>query len=148
MKFFTPDSSWTWYATEGSPVDENGIMIQPGEDKHEADFLFFGLVVGQEIELGYFSLRELQTLQGPLSLPVERDLSFTPCPVSKDYERMVQNLKSREAEGITSTSLISPRSYHLLKTSANRSRCAFSVSLEFHAERRLRLFALNRNLIA
>jgi hypothetical protein len=35
VKFFTPDSSWTWYATEGSPVDENGIMIQPGEDKHE-----------------------------------------------------------------------------------------------------------------
>jgi hypothetical protein len=27
VKFFTPDASWTWYATEGSPVDANGIMI-------------------------------------------------------------------------------------------------------------------------
>jgi hypothetical protein len=32
VKYFTPDSSWTWYATEG----------QAEED----DFLFFGLVFG------------------------------------------------------------------------------------------------------
>jgi Protein of unknown function (DUF2958) len=132
VKFFTPDSSWTWYATEGSPVDENGIMIQPGEDKHEADFLFFGLVVGQEIELDYFSLRELRTLQGPLGLTVERDLSFTPCPVSKDYERMVQNLKSREAEGITSTSLISPRSYHAHTTHLRLPPTAHAVRSQRH----------------
>ena len=30
VKFFTPDSSWTWFATEGSPVDENGVMLQEG----------------------------------------------------------------------------------------------------------------------
>jgi hypothetical protein len=83
VKFFTPDSSWMWYVTEGSPVDDNGIMIQPGEDKLEADFVFFGLVVGLEAELGYFSLSELETVREPLGLPVERDLSFTPCPLSQ-----------------------------------------------------------------
>jgi Protein of unknown function (DUF2958) len=38
VKFFTPDSSWTWYASEF-----DGSM-------------FYGLVVGLEMELGYFSL--------------------------------------------------------------------------------------------
>jgi hypothetical protein len=83
VKFFTPDTTWSWYATEGSPVDANGVMLREGEDKLEADFLFFGLVVGQEIEPGYFSLRELQRVRGPLGLPIEQDLSFKPCPLSK-----------------------------------------------------------------
>jgi hypothetical protein len=45
-KYFTPDANWTWYATEGSPVDEDGIIIQPGEDTVEVGFLFFGYVRG------------------------------------------------------------------------------------------------------
>lgn len=61
VKFFTPDSSWTWYATEFD-----------GED------LFFGLVDGFEREWGYFSLRELESVRGPLNLGVERDLYFEP----------------------------------------------------------------------
>jgi hypothetical protein len=61
VKFFTPDSSWTWFASEFD-----------GED------IFFGLVVGFETELGYFSLKELQSVHGPLGLPIERDLFFTP----------------------------------------------------------------------
>lgn len=64
VKFFTPDSSWTWYATEGS---------QEGDD-----FLFFGLVDGHERELGYFSLVELQKAKGPMGLPIERDLYWKP----------------------------------------------------------------------
>jgi hypothetical protein len=59
VKFFTPDSGWTWYASEFD-----------GED------IFFGLVVGFELELGYFSLKELQEARGPLGLPIERDLHF------------------------------------------------------------------------
>jgi hypothetical protein len=57
VKYFTPDSNWTWYATEFD-----------GEDT------FFGLVDGFEKELGYFSLSELREARGPLGLPVERDL--------------------------------------------------------------------------
>ena len=61
VKFFTPDSSWTWYASEFD-----------GED------LFFGLVDGFEKELGYFSLSELIAARGPWGLPVERDMYFDP----------------------------------------------------------------------
>ena len=61
VKFFTPDSNWTWYATEFDGKD-----------------LFFGLVDGFERELGYFSLSELQSVKGPLGLKIERDLYFVP----------------------------------------------------------------------
>lgn len=74
-KFFTPDSNWTWYASEGSPVDEDGYY---DTTKEKVDYLFFGLVIGFEIELGYFSLNELQSARGPLGLPIERDLDFEP----------------------------------------------------------------------
>ena len=59
VKFFSPDSNWTWYAIEFD-----------GED------IFFSLVIGLEIELDYFSLSELEKITGPLGLPIERDLYF------------------------------------------------------------------------
>lgn len=67
LKFFTPDSSWTWYVTEYDPEQR----------------LCFGLVIGHERELGYFALDELEELRGPMGLPVERDLYFQPRPISR-----------------------------------------------------------------
>ena len=61
VKLFTPDSSWTWYCVEFD-----------GQDT------FFGLVDGQCKELGYFSLSELASVRGPLGLPIERDMYWTP----------------------------------------------------------------------
>jgi hypothetical protein len=69
LKFFTPWSNWTWYATEGGPEDE--------------DFIFFGYVIGFEEEWGYFSLNEMQAIRGPGGLTIERDLHFPPTPFSK-----------------------------------------------------------------
>ena len=66
VKFFTPWSNWTWYATEFD-----------GED------IFFGLVVGLDTELGYFSLKELSEVEGLGGLKIERDLYFTPKPLSE-----------------------------------------------------------------
>lgn len=66
-KFFTPDSDWTWYAIE--------FDAQEG--------LFFGLVCGFEMELGYFLLVELETSRGPLGLHIERDVTFKPMPLSE-----------------------------------------------------------------
>ncbi|MCA6510230.1 MAG: DUF2958 domain-containing protein [Pseudanabaena sp. M109S1SP2A07QC] len=43
VKFTNPRTDWLWYATEFD-----------GED------LFFGLVIGFERELGYFSLKEIE----------------------------------------------------------------------------------------
>jgi hypothetical protein len=72
-KFFDPTGSWTWYAIEGE---------QDGDD-----FIFFGLVKGFESELGYFSLRELETckngMRGLQALPIERDINFKPCRLSE-----------------------------------------------------------------
>ena len=54
---------WTWYITELS-IDND---------------ICFGYVVSPfESELGYFSLKELETIKGALGLSVERDLSFKP----------------------------------------------------------------------
>ena len=61
VKFFTPDSSWSWYCSE---FDGNDIC--------------FGLVIGFEAEFGYFSISELESVRGPLGLPIERDLHFEP----------------------------------------------------------------------
>jgi hypothetical protein len=69
VKFFTPWSNWTWFATEGE---------QQGED-----FIFFGYVIGHEKEWGYFSLNELSSVSGPAGLKIERDIYFEPKPVSE-----------------------------------------------------------------
>ena len=72
LKFFTPDSSWTWYVLEG--------------EKQDNDWLFFGKVVSHlcpEGELGYFNLKELQKVRGSLGLPIERDRFWTPKVLSE-----------------------------------------------------------------
>lgn len=66
VKFFCPWNNWTWYAYEFD-----------GED------MFFGFVVGLENELGYFSLSELESINGPFHLKIERDLYFDPKPLSE-----------------------------------------------------------------
>ena len=83
-KFFTPDAGWTWYAIEGSPVDGGGYC---DTDKEKFDFLFFGLVSGFEVELGYFSLSELESVRGKFGLPVERDRFFQPTRLSEVKKR-------------------------------------------------------------
>jgi hypothetical protein len=65
-KFFTPDSSWSWFAVEFD-----------GED------VFFGLVFGHVPELGYWTLSELESVRGPLGLPIERDLWWVPTRLSE-----------------------------------------------------------------
>ena len=66
VKFFTPDSSWTWYASE-----------------FDGDDMFFGLVDGLDKELGYFSLSELQSVRGPMGLSIERDKWWEPTALQK-----------------------------------------------------------------
>ena len=69
-KCFSPSSSWTWYITEGSPVRNR--------DNDPVDYILFGLVEGQCKELGYFRLSELESVNGPMGLPIERDLYWKP----------------------------------------------------------------------
>lgn len=67
LKFFTPWTSWTWYASEYDPEER----------------IFFGVVVGQEREFGYFSKDELEAIRGPGGLRIERDLYWTPKPLKE-----------------------------------------------------------------
>jgi len=78
-KFFHPMSNMTWYAIEGSPVDEDGYY---DTDKEKVDFLFFGWVYSDFPELGYFSLSEMQAVK-VMGLGMERDLHFTPKRLSE-----------------------------------------------------------------
>ena len=62
VKFFNPAGGQTWYCTE-----------------FDGDDLFFGYVnLGDPecAELGYFSLKELQSLQLPFGLSIERDMYY------------------------------------------------------------------------
>jgi hypothetical protein len=64
VKLFTPDANATWLLTELDPDDPD---------------LAFGLCdlgLG-EPELGYVRLAELESVRGPLGLPVERDFGFS-----------------------------------------------------------------------
>ena len=67
VKFFTPDSYWTWYAVEYNPEAK----------------LFYGLVDGHEKEVGYWGLEELEEAKGPFGMKIERDRHFTPTPLSQ-----------------------------------------------------------------
>jgi len=60
-KFFDPFTQWTWFACEYDPEKR----------------LFFGYVIGQEKEFGYFSLDELESLKMPDGTTrIERDVNF------------------------------------------------------------------------
>jgi hypothetical protein len=71
-KFFAPWSNWTWYATAYD----------------ETTGLFFGIVCGTHVELGYFSMQDLKGLRGPMGLHVERDLYWK--------EKRLSDLKKRQ----------------------------------------------------
>ena len=76
-KFFTPDSNWTWYVTEGQAEDH--------------DYRFFGYVCGMQEEWGYFVLSELESVRGPLGLEIERDLYFESGPFTQVMGRERRN---------------------------------------------------------
>lgn len=65
-KFFALWTPWTWYVIEC--------------DRHD---ICFGLVCGDAVERGYFSLRELSSVRGPGGLRIERDIGFEPTRLSR-----------------------------------------------------------------
>ena len=70
IKFFTPDSNWSWYVVE--------------YDKEQK--IFFGYVDGLYPEWGYFCKAEIENATGPLGLNIERDLHFKEQPFGKIKE--------------------------------------------------------------
>ena len=72
-KFFDPQGAYTWYLMNQDPDDP--------------DYLW-GIVRGHEVEMGSFSLSELEAYKGHLGLGIERDLYFTPMPASEVFEKL------------------------------------------------------------
>lgn len=66
-KFFDPCGSWTWYLME---LDTDGNFA-------------YGYIEGLFNECGYFLISELESIQRPYGLTIERDLYFEPTPYSK-----------------------------------------------------------------
>ena len=81
VKFFNPIGHAYWLAVEGSQSGENG-----------EDFVFFGyaeLLPGCG-EWGYFHLSELEGLELPLGMKIERDRFHTPCAFGQFDGRYVK----------------------------------------------------------
>jgi hypothetical protein len=65
-KFFTPDAQWTWYVIEASTRELEGCGFGANcnhrslaeYDPEQDDVLFFGYIVGEFPELGYFTLSD------------------------------------------------------------------------------------------
>lgn len=72
-KFFNPCGRGNWYVIEGQEED--------------GDYTFFGLVDLFEMEFGYFSLNELESVELPLGLKIERDLHMTEKRISEVYKK-------------------------------------------------------------
>jgi hypothetical protein len=67
VKLFNPAGAWTWYLIEADP--------ETGEA--------FGFVDGFEPELGYIDLNELADQRLRFGLYIERDIHWTPRPLSE-----------------------------------------------------------------
>jgi len=67
VKLFDPTSQWTWFIAGYNPESRCA----------------YGVVVGNEREIGDFDMEELVNLRGRFGLPIERDLWWEPKPLSQ-----------------------------------------------------------------
>ena len=71
-KFFNPMGSWTWY------------LMNLADDGDYA----WGIVDGHEVEMGSFSMNELQSVKLPFGLGIERDMYFEPIPANELWKEL------------------------------------------------------------
>jgi len=74
-KFFDPTSKWTWYLMNQSPDDP--------------DYLW-GIVRGNAVEIGSFSLKVLQSMRVKFGLKIERDMWFKPMTANEVWDKLVK----------------------------------------------------------
>ncbi|QNN21761.1 DUF2958 domain-containing protein [Planctomycetales bacterium ZRK34] len=71
VKLFTPWTNWTWFVIEYNPETR----------------ICWGLVEGHETEWGYFSLDEIEAVEGRGGLRIERDIHFSVSSVRRLVEQ-------------------------------------------------------------
>ena len=77
LHYFVPWGAGDWFITEGQPevFDIDGEAVE--------SWLFYGFGGLPEPELGNVALCELESVKGPFGLKIERDLHWTPKPLSE-----------------------------------------------------------------
>jgi len=90
VKFFTPDSGWTWYIVEASAILKDGTEAKLSDVIPNMDIIdvrMFGYVDPGDYygEWGYVLLSEIYTNRGPypFHMPIERDKFFRPTPAKE-----------------------------------------------------------------
>ena len=71
-KYFDPVGSWKWFLMN---MDKDGDYC-------------WGIVEGNEVEMGSFSMRELEDMKRPFGLGIERDTSFKPIRAKDVWDRL------------------------------------------------------------
>ena len=71
-KYFDPVGSWKWF-----------LM-----NMHKDEDYCWGIVKGNEVEMGSFSMKELEDIHLPFGLTIERDTMFKPVKASKVWEQL------------------------------------------------------------
>ena len=71
-KYFDPAGSWKWY-----------LM-----NMHKDDDYCWGIVKGYAVEMGSFSMKELEEFPVRFGLTIERDLYFEPVKASFIWEKL------------------------------------------------------------
>lgn len=72
-KLFDASGSWSWYVMNQDPEDPSYL---------------WGIVQGNELEIGSFSLTELESYKGRLGIGIERDLYFKPVKAGDLWTRL------------------------------------------------------------
>lgn len=72
-KFFNPCGDWTWYL----------MNIDPNDPDYA-----WGIVDGFAVEMGSFSISELESVTLPFGLGIERDIHFEPKPAKEVWETL------------------------------------------------------------
>ena len=91
------------YSTEDTPLEDKQVVVRffnpmgsesweiyEGKENLEGDWLFFGMCdLGMGLpELGYVTLEELESIQLPMGLGIERDISVGPSENHPEWAAM------------------------------------------------------------
>ena len=71
-KYFDPMGSWKWFLMN---MDKDGDYC-------------WGIVEGNAVEMGSFSMKELENIKIPFGLTIERDTLFEPMKASEVWEQL------------------------------------------------------------
>ena len=74
-KFFNPLGDWKWYLM--NMEDESGCYA-------------WGIVKGFEVEVGSFSITEMEDIKLPFGMGIERDKYWKPIPASDVYDALLE----------------------------------------------------------